>query len=391
MENDLAEIIDQIHFCLKSADSSNVQFLIPAFKLLQSYYMRDSSLTFTEDSLSLFSDTLQYIIQKADDSSCDMHLIAECSLIVAQSFYSLLKANVLDTVLENEETRNKITLLLVNLLNKQRDDGSICITIFITIESMHSNSGCVFHRSCVVLHLPEPVLKTLCEICSYIVSQPDMYNTDVISLTMSMIPDLLQIGTFSFIISSIADLMNWFVDKGLILQLSFMFNKRECSVMMCRFLVVILNQIAENGVIHRNASSLEKYHNELINSIGVTPIINCIQSFIQDAHTDPDSYHIVELCFVYLLRVFFQDTVKRIADHRDAVTSLLHFLYEAIFQPYYYQSASIASSSTSGLFTSTMSGEPASVALQVHMDETVLMNYVMSLFSLLCYNCTCMA
>ena len=183
--------------------------------------------------------------------------------------------------------------------------------------------------------------------------------------------------------------MQWFIDKGLILKLSFIFNNRECSVMMCRFFVVIINQIAANGAIRGNRSSLEKYHNELINSISFTTIINCIQSFVQDASTDPDSYHIVELCFVYLLRIFFQDTAKRIADHREAVTSLLHFLYEAIFQSCYIRSSAIASSSaTSSLFTSTLSGEPASVALQVHLDETVLMNYVMSLFSLLCYNCT---
>ena len=357
MENDLAEVIDQIRYCLESADISNVQFLIPAFKLLQSCYMREPSLTVTDDSLSVFSDTIQYIIQTSDDSSCDKRLLAECSLVVAQSFYSLLKANVLSKVLEKDETRNKMTVFLVNLLNNQRDDGAICTTLLITIEDMHSD----------ILHLPEPVLKTLCEVCSYILSQPDQYNTDVLSLTMSFIPDLLQIS----------DLMQWFIDKGLILKLSFIFNNRECSVMMCRFFVVIINQIAAN----------EKYHNELINSISFTTIINCIQSFVQDASTDPDSYHIVELCFVYLLRIFFQDTAKRIADHREAVTSLLHFLYEAIFQSCYIRSSAIASSSaTSSLFTSTLSGEPASVALQVHLDETVLMNYVMSLFSLLCYN-----
>ena len=389
MENDLAEVIDQIRYCLESADISNVQFLIPAFKLLQSCYMREPSLTVTDDSLSVFSDTIQYIIQTSDDPSCDKRLLAECSLVVAQSFYSLLKANVLSKVLEKDETRNKMTVFLVNLLNNQRDDGAICTTLLITIEDMHSDSECIVHGSCVVLHLPEPVLKTLCEVCSYILSQPDQYNTDVLSLTMSFIPDLLQICAPFHSLSRIADLMQWFIDKGLILKLSFIFNNRECSVMMCRFFVVIINQIAANGAIRGNRSSLEKYHNELINSISFTTIINCIQSFVQDASTDPDSYHIVELCFVYLLRIFFQDTAKRIADHREAVTSLLHFLYEAIFQSCYIRSSAIASSSaTSSLFTSTLSGEPASVALQVHLDETVLMNYVMSLFSLLCYNCT---
>lgn len=126
------------------------------------------------------------------------------------------------------------------------------------------------------------------------------------------------------------------------------------------------------------ASRVETYHNELIRTIGFTPVMNCINSFIQESHSYSDYFHIVELCFVYLLRIFVQDTVHRIEENQKEVTELLRFLYEALFQPCFIHSVPLESESAA---------EPLPIALQVHTDEMVLMDYVMSLFSLLCYNC----
>ena len=41
--------------------------------------------------------------------------------------------------------------------------------------------------------------------------------------------------------------MEWFVKNGLIFQLSTLFNSSSCTITMCRYFIIILNQIASDG------------------------------------------------------------------------------------------------------------------------------------------------
>ena len=121
---------------------------------------------------------------------------------------------------------------------------------------------------------------------------------------------------------------------------------------------------------------LEANHAELLRSIGVTVILNCIRTFVPEAASNEDYYGIVELCFLYLLRLFVSDTNTVIQANQEQVSELLHFLYEALFSPYYLQS---------GQGVQTIPG--AVIQLEVHSQDMILSDYVMSLFALLYYNC----
>lgn len=129
-------------------------------------------------------------------------------------------------------------------------------------------------------------------------------------------------------------------------------------------------------ILHSFYSFLEAYHPELLRSIGVTVILNCIRTFVPEASTNEDYYRIVELCFLYLLRLFVSDTQTVIQGFSEQVSELLHFLYEALFSPYY---------SHSGQGTQTTPG--AVIQMEVHSQDMILSDYVMSLFALLYYNC----
>ena len=96
----------------------------------------------------------------------------------------------------------------------------------------------------------------LCKICSSILAQPDQSRNSLCTMTLSMVCMLMQL----------ADNMDWFVNNGIIFQLSVLFT-RECTVAMCRFFLVILNQIVSNGKSSFLHSPLEAYHPELLRSI----------------------------------------------------------------------------------------------------------------------------
>lgn len=86
----------------------------------------------------------------------------------------------------------------------------------------------------------------------------------------------------------------------------------------------------------------------------------------------------MEIAFVYLLRVFVKDPKRYIQENPKEVTELLQFLFEALFSPFYIN------------YVPDDMEEENTRILTVHFqtDQNVLMEYVMSLFALLCYNCT---
>ena len=197
MLKELDAILDHIHYCLKSTDASNAQYLIPAFKLLRNCYMSDSELLVTESTLTLFSDTIQYIIQTSKNMSCDKRVLSECSLVLSQTIYCLHKKNRLSTLLANSKTLEELVASLISLLSSQRESNSVCTTILLVLDNLHSDSKFGSFRSFLVIHLPKPILTGLCQICSYILSQPDQYTTDVLALTLSLVAELLQLCSLS--------------------------------------------------------------------------------------------------------------------------------------------------------------------------------------------------
>lgn len=105
-------------------------------------------------------------------------------------------------------------------------------------------------------------------------------------------------------------------------------------------------------------------------------ILNCIRSFIAESANNEDYYSMIELCYIYLLRLFVTDPRSRIQDYPNQTTELLHFLFESLFSPSYSQSAPGASAAYGQL-----------VSLEIHNQDMALIDYVQSLFALLCYNC----
>lgn len=156
-----------------------------------------------------------------------------------------------------------------------------------------------------------------------------------------------------------------------------MFSLLENVQLLCAvFSSLFLIKLSRMVILHSFYSFLEAYHPELLRSIGVTVILNCIRTFVPEASTNEDYYRIVELCFLYLLRLFVSDTQTVIQGFSEQVSELLHFLYEALFSPYY---------SHSGQGTQTTPG--AVIQMEVHSQDMILSDYVMSLFALLYYNC----
>lgn len=134
-------------------------------------------------------------------------------------------------------------------------------------------------------------------------------------------------------------------------------------------------------MVHSNfilSYSIESHINELINTIGFTIIINCIQSFAEEANTIDCHHQIVELSLIYLLRLFVSDTKNRISQNQEGVTELLQFLYDSLYSPYYLILCQQDDNQQ----------QPVNlISIDYDTEGTVLMEYIMSLFALLCYNC----
>ena len=145
---------------------------------------------------------------------------------------------------------------------------------------------------------------------------------------------------------------------------------------MCEFFIVILNQLAMDGSPFPFFSTVEQLHAKLINEIGFTLIQNIILLFVQRLSMDPMHSHIVELCFIYLLRLFGNHPADTIRQHATEVVPLLHFLYECLYKPCFLPVDENDETLTTGGFT------------QIQTQSNVLMDYVMTLFALLCYNST---
>ena len=153
-----------------------------------------------------------------------------------------------------------------------------------------------------------------------------------------------------------------------------LFENSESTPLMCEFFIVILNQFAMDGSPFPLSSTVEQLHAKLINEIGFTLIQNIILLFVQRLSMDPMHSHIVELCFIYLLRLFGNHPAETIRQHATEVVPLLHFLYECLYKPCFLPVDENDETLTTGGFT------------QIQTQSNVLMDYVMTLFALLCYN-----
>ncbi|KAK8793611.1 hypothetical protein WA171_002745 [Blastocystis sp. BT1] len=339
MQTDNIDTVQQIRNIINENDPTTIQYLIPAYKLLRCSFAENSNSVTTKEDLVLISDTLQYLVAASSNKEMEKHMVSEASLIVCNTI-----CDIQDYIPKDDETYDRFLSLLIRLLNERREDNSVSFSILVYLQRLSSD----------VLRIPKPLMADLCKICSSILAQPDQSRNSLCTMTLSMVCMLMQL----------ADNMDWFVNNGIIFQLSVLFT-RECTVAMCRFFLVILNQIVSN----------EAYHPELLRSIGVTVILNCIRTFVPEAASNEDYYRIVELCFLYLLRLFVSDTQTVIQTFPEQVSELLHFLYEALFSPYYSQS---------GQGVQTIPG--AVIQMEVHSQDMILSDYVMSLFALLYYN-----
>lgn len=88
----------------------------------------------------------------------------------------------------------------------------------------------------VVRHIPKPLLSDLCRICSIILSDVDQSRDSLFTITLSVVSLLIGLN----------ENMEWFVNNGLIVKLSILFQ-HDCTFAMCRFFILILNQLVTNG------------------------------------------------------------------------------------------------------------------------------------------------
>lgn len=83
-----------------------------------------------------------------------------------------------------------------------------------------------------------------------------------------------------------------------------------------------------------------------------------------------------------MLRLFVSDTKNRINHNQEGVTELLRFLYDSLYSPYYLILCQQEEENQQ------QQQQPVNlISIDYDTEGTVLMEYVMSLFALLCYNC----
>ena len=83
------ETMDQIRYILGSKDSNNLQYLIPAFKLLHSPLVEKSVNTVDDALLALLSDTGNYFITVSQSIPSDDSLLEECLVVYLQTILYL--------------------------------------------------------------------------------------------------------------------------------------------------------------------------------------------------------------------------------------------------------------------------------------------------------------
>lgn len=83
-----------------------------------------------------------------------------------------------------------------------------------------------------------------------------------------------------------------------------------------------------------------------------------------------------------MLRLFVSDTKNHINHNQEGVTELLRFLYDSLYSPYYLILCQQEEENQQ------QQQQPVNlISIDYDTEGTVLMEYVMSLFALLCYNC----
>lgn len=223
--------------------------------------------------------------------------------------------------------------------------------------------------------LPKDVIEKLCSTAPLILSSYSEYNISVLTYTLKLISSLVQLCLLVCSSLSVAECTEIFVKNDLIKILRTLFENSESTPLMCEFFIVILNQLAMDGSLFASIPlQSEQLHEKLIREIGFTLIQNLILLFVQRLNMDPSHSHIVELCFIYLLRLFGNHPAETIRRYSDDVVPLLHFLYECLYKPCFLPVDENDETLATGGFT------------QIQTQSNVLMDYVMTLFALLCYN-----
>lgn len=152
-------------------------------------------------------------------------------------------------------------------------------------------------------------------------------------------------------------------------------SRKASALWQCANSLLSFSTRSQRTVLAPIFSQIEQLHDQLIRGLGFTLLQNIILSFVQESVTNSSNSHIVELCFLYLLRLFGSNPKEMVHQYAAEVPPLLHFLYECLYNPCFLPVSSTDESISQAGIT------------QIQTQENVLMDYVMSLFALLCYNC----
>lgn len=132
------ETMDQIRYILGSKDSNNLQYLIPAFKLLHSALVEKSVNTVDDALLALLSDTGNYFITVSQSIPSDDSLLEECLVVYLQTILYL--HSPLNNIISNDNTFLEI---LINLFSIYWSNYAVCELVLMFLESLSKDRRCV--------------------------------------------------------------------------------------------------------------------------------------------------------------------------------------------------------------------------------------------------------
>ena len=142
------ETMDQIRYILGSKDSNNLQYLIPAFKLLHSALVEKSVNTVDDALLGLLSDTGNYFITVSQSIPSDDSLLEECLVVYLQTILYLHSRSyvlwwlriALNNIISNDNTFLEI---LINLFSIYWSNYAVCELVLMFLESLSKDRRCV--------------------------------------------------------------------------------------------------------------------------------------------------------------------------------------------------------------------------------------------------------
>ena len=89
-----SRVEEQIRFIISSNDLRYIQYFIPAYKLIKSFYDKDNSSVVSDKQIGLFIDTANYFVNVAMNPDSEKRLVTESALVFSQTVLSIFSSTL---------------------------------------------------------------------------------------------------------------------------------------------------------------------------------------------------------------------------------------------------------------------------------------------------------